>query len=91
MENEIEELIKKLKTQFDYLCSIKIKGMAKEDVRQELILYVLETIKENPKYLENKYKLGWWFIRLKWRVLNKMTKENREPINKSTRLSKFNI
>lgn len=82
----IEKLLKELNNQINYLSySIRIPGMDKDDVAQELRLMVL---KEYKKF-GNKYKSGWWFRRLKWYALNLLEKEKKEPVNKSVRIEKF--
>jgi len=80
------ELIKKLEPQIKYLStSTKVRGLERDDIKQELILMVLEDVKKNPKFLEETYSEGWWFKRLKWILLNLREKEHREPVNRSIR------
>lgn len=91
-EKKIDNLIKRLKPQIDFLSSIKIPGMENKDVRQELCLLIIKTININLKYLDgNKYKAGWWFIRLKWEILNRFNKEKKEPVNRSMRIEGINF
>ena len=83
------ELIKKLEPQLKYLSNTKIRGLEKEDVKQELALMLLEDVKKNPDFLKESYNEGWWFKRLKWHLLNLKEKEHREPVNRSVRFESF--
>ena len=84
-----EELIKKLEPQLKFLANTKIRGLDREDVKQELIIMILQDIKKHPKYLEPTYLEGWWFKRLKWYLMNLREKEHRDPINRSLSYDAF--
>ena len=83
------DLVKFLEPQLKYLANTSIKGMEKEDIKQELVMMVLEDIKKNPDFLDPTYKEGWWFKRLKWHMLNLKEKEQRDPVNRSVRFEAF--
>jgi hypothetical protein len=86
----IIDLLKKIEQQIQFLGNtIKIPGMDRSDVKQELYLRTIEDFnKIDPKDLD-KYNEGWWFQRLKWFSINLLKKENRDPINKSIRVKGF--
>lgn len=85
--NNVEELLKDLEQLIDFLAyHFNIKGYDKEDLKQELYLLVLDTW--NKKSYKNK-KLGFWFLRCKWHLLNLIAKEQREPLSSAVSLEKF--
>jgi len=84
------DLIARLDQQLNFLASTNIRGLEKDDVRQELVLMLLEDTKRNPGLLNENYSEGWWFKRLKWYLMNLREKEHRDPVNRSVRTEAFN-
>lgn len=86
----LEELLKKIDQQIHFLGNtIKIPGMDRNDVTQELYTHVIEDFNKIASEDLDKYNEGWWFQRLKWFAINLLTKEKRDPINKSIRVEGF--
>ena len=85
MITTVEELILELKGQLDYLShSTKIIGMEADDIRQELVIVILQDYAKFSNFTQ--YGIGWWFKRLKWALQNIIEKERRDPINRATRI-----
>jgi len=83
----VEKLLENLKQIFQFLSwEFNIPGMTDEDITQELNLFVLETW--NKKDVSGR-KLGWWFLRCKWHLLNKVKKSERMPLDNAISLDKF--
>lgn len=83
----IEELLNKLEPSIRFLVSrVRPVGMQREDLAQELRLQV---VKEYQRYKSR--KIGWWFIRLKWALFNKLREisKSKEPLNNSISLDEF--
>ncbi len=86
----LEELLKKLEPQIQFLGNtMKILGMSKDDVKQELKLHVVEDFTKFTQEEHEKYREGWWFKRLKWFLINLSEKERKEPVNKAIRMERF--
>jgi hypothetical protein len=82
-----EELLKSLEKQTSYLSNtFKIPGMEPADVKQELILMVLENYEKNA---DPKYGSGWWFKRMQWHLRNLRIKASKEPVNRSMRIERL--
>lgn len=90
MSTSVEQLLIKLDDQLSHLSKSRIRGLDADDVKQELVVMVLEDVKKHPKFLDDEYEEGWWFQRLKWYMLNLKEKEHKDPINKSTRYDAIN-
>ena len=87
---KVEELLEKLEVQIHYLGNtIRIPGMDRNDVKQELRLHILEDFSKISQEDHDKYNEGWWFKRLKWFAINLSEKEKREPLNKSIKMERF--
>jgi hypothetical protein len=85
--NRVEDLLKDLEQPIDFLAyHFNIPGYTKEDLKQELYLAIL-TIWKKEK-VKNK-KLGFWFIRCKWHLLNMITQSDRKPLDSAISLEKF--
>jgi len=84
---KLNELLKELEQPFDYLAwKFKLNHEDKKDVKQELKLMVIENFHGNI----NK-KVGFWFIRAKWYLCNRLKKSKREPVNSSISLDTFTL
>lgn len=59
--------------------SFSSKILEREDIKQDLYVLYLETIKKKPKSKKN--KPGWFFIRFKWYLLKKYAKEVKRICN----------
>lgn len=80
----LEELLKDLKKSIDFLAfSFNIQGYEKADLKQIMHLNIIQTYKKNVRYY-CKRKLGYWFLRCRWVLLNLNTSNNRKnPLVKS--------
>jgi len=86
----IEELLKKLEDQIDFLGNtFKIPGMDHNDIKQEMRLHVVEDFNHISQEEHAKYNEGWWFKRLKWFLINFSIREKKKPLNKSIRIEGF--
>lgn len=80
--SSLDDLLKKLKSGIEWLSYIfNIKGYSRTDLKQHLILKVVKDYKGN----EDK-GTGYWFIRLKWHLLNLAKKESNNPLSNSISL-----
>jgi len=84
---EVEKLIKDLEPMFQFFSYyFNIPGMTKEDIIQELNLFVLETWRK--KKVSDR-GLGWWFKRCQWHLLNMVKKSERTPLDNSISIESF--
>ncbi|MFX0084345.1 MAG: hypothetical protein ACFFAU_01625 [Candidatus Hodarchaeota archaeon] len=84
----VEDLLKELEESLTYLSfQFRIPGMQPEDVKQELIVKVLEDWK---KYKDKRREKGFWFLRLKWHLLNLIKASQRDPLNLSVNINILN-
>lgn len=85
----IKVLIKRLKQQLNFLSTkYRIAGMTAEDLRQDLILKIIE----DYQYKKNrKEHLGWWFKRLQWHIYNMIRKSRIKPLNKTISIHTFDL
>jgi len=82
-----EELLKSLEKQISYLSNtFKISGLEPADIKQELILMILENYEKNS---DPKYAIGWWFKRMQWHLKNLRCKASKEPVNRSVRIERL--
>ena len=85
----LEELLKKIDQQINFLGNtFKIPGMDRDDVKQELRLRIIEDFNKILLEDRDKYNEGWWFLKLKWSLINLSEKEGREPLNKALRVGR---
>lgn len=88
MKLELEKLLKDLEQQIDFLANTNIiPGMEIDDVRQEMRLLIMTEYAKIPIEKLDNYNLGWWFMRLKWSMINLGNKERKEPVNNSFRFN----
>ena len=82
-----EELLTSLEKQLNYLSNtFKISGMEPADIKQELILMILENYAKNS---DPKFEKGWWFKRMQWHLSNLRNKASKEPVNRSVRIERI--
>lgn len=87
---DTKELLEKLEPQIQFLGNtFKIPGMDRNDIKQELRLRIVDDVNKMALEEREKYNEGWWFLRLKWSLINLLEKEGREPINRSVRIDWF--
>jgi len=67
----LKELLRDMKSQMDYLGhhDFHIKGYGGDDLVQIMSMGIIKTYRKNRKYYSHR-KLGWWFIRCRWLLLN---------------------
>lgn len=84
------EVLDDLEQPIDYLAYLwtGIMRMSKQDLKQELYLLVVKTWKSYKKNIKTKGK-DWWFMRMKWHLLNILKFSKRKPLIDSISLTKF--
>lgn len=88
--NNLGELLNDLEQPIDYLSYLwrGIMKMEKPDLKQELYLLVIKTWKTYKRGVKDKGS-DWWFMRMKWHLLNILKKSNRKPLINSISLTRF--
>jgi len=84
-QKKLINLLNELNQPFDYLAwKYKLNSEEKEDTIQELKMMVIKD------YKKNKTKgMGWWFLRAKWNLLNRLTKHMKNPLDNSISIESF--
>jgi hypothetical protein len=83
-----EQLLDSLQSQLDHLSSkYRIPGMTRDDVRQQLIVKVLEDYDEYGN--DETKKVGWWFKRLDWYAQRLVKRSKNDPLNNSVESGGF--
>jgi len=81
----VKKLLKELDKSLIYLSyQFRIPGLQPKDIKQELILKILEDWK---KYKNEERGKGFWFLRLKWQLLNTLKASQRDPLNLSVNIT----
>jgi len=80
----LEELLNDLDDSINFLAiHFNIKGYERDDLKQIMCLNIIQTYNKNKKYYSRR-KLGYWFMRCKWILLNlNNDNEKRNPLAKS--------
>ena len=87
-KKKVEDLLKELDESMSYLSyQFRIPGMQPKDIKQELTLKILEDWKE---YKNKKRGKGFFFLRLKWHLLNILKSSQRNPLNLSVNIKILN-
>jgi len=84
-QKKLIKLLNELNQPFDYLAwKFKLNSEEKEDTLQELKMMVIKDYKKN-KTKGN----GWWFLRAKWHLLNRLNKHIKAPLDNSISIESF--
>ena len=84
-QKKLIALLNELEQPFNYLAwKLGLNSESKKDTLQELRMIVIKD------YKKNKTKgVGWWFLRAKWHLLNRLTKHMRDPLDNAISIESF--
>jgi len=87
-QKKLLKLLNELSQPLDYLAwKFRLNSEHKEDTIQELKLMIIKDYKRNKE--SRTKKVGWWFLRCKWHLLNRLKKHMKNPLANSISIDSF--